>query len=297
MEKRKRKTSIFKKIIIGIVGSFVILFILGNLFPINYFQKGKEYYAEKKYEKAIKYLSKVDKEDENYSATLDLIKQIKPIVDSLKILKKEKEELEEKQKITRERNDEERLSYKIIKEKENVNPEVGFNKCNIEIKLNNKITNEELTVIAKTIRKTRKSYDKLWIFYYLPNMKIGSGAWATTHFTPNLEVSILGSTIDQDKITKDKINNIRNVIGKWQEEQYTSTKVTIYKEENKTFIKTIYKNSQESIEELTSKKINSKTKFEEINNLHGEYYMLEPNGDLGYYNKENKKYTVGKRID
>lgn len=325
MEKSKGKTSMLKKIIIGIIAVFGILFILSKLFPINYFEEGKQYYEEKKYEKAVKYLNEVEKNDENYLSAVDLIKEIQPIVDSINIAKeelkkKEEQSLEEKnkEKIASKPNKEEEelknedsqkeqrkekeggkkeLSYEIIEEKEKVNPEFNFNKCNLEIRLKYKITNEELKRIAKELRKTRKSYDKLWIFYYLPDMKIGSGAWATTHFTPDLEINILGSTIEQEKATKNKANVVGNIIGKWYEEQYTSSQVVIYEDKNKTYIKTIYKNGQEVIEELTSRKINSKIKFKEINNLNGEYYILETDGNLGYYNKEDVQFTIGKKID
>jgi hypothetical protein len=43
--------------------------------------------------------------------------------------------------------------YKIISEKDNVDPRFGFNKCNILVELKSKITKEELTIIASKIRK------------------------------------------------------------------------------------------------------------------------------------------------
>jgi len=103
--------------------------------------------------------------------------------------------------------------YKIISEKENVNSKSGFNKCNIEVELKEKVTAEELTTIANKIRETRKSYDKLWIFYNFPGMTSGSGSWATTHFTPDLKVEILGMTAEIDK----KLSSLKTdgeVIGK-----------------------------------------------------------------------------------
>ncbi len=193
-------------------------------------------------------------------------------------------------------NSKDNLSYEIITEKDNVNPEIDLNKCNIEVRLNKKLTKEELKIIANNLRGTRKSYDKLWIFYYLPEMKVGSGAWATTHFTPDLEVEILGSTIAEEKSAIEKINVIGNVIGTWSEEQYTSTKVVIYKEKEKIYIKTIYKNGQESVEELIAKKIKSGMKYEEAEgNPNGEYYVLENDGNLGYYNKQNNRFTIAKK--
>ena len=42
-------------------------------------------------------------------------------------------------------------------------------------------------------------YERTFIEYYLPNMVHGCGAWATTHFTPRLEVSILGFTAEEQR--------------------------------------------------------------------------------------------------
>lgn len=109
MEKTKSKTSMLKKIIIGIIAIFGILFILSELFPINYFEEGKQYYGEKKYEKAVEYLNKVEKNDENYLSAVDLIKEIQPIVDSINIAKEELKEKEE-QSLEEEKNKEKIVS-------------------------------------------------------------------------------------------------------------------------------------------------------------------------------------------
>lgn len=109
MEKSKGKTSMLKKIIIGIIAVFGILFILSKLFPINYFEEGKQYYGEKKYEKAVEYLNKVEKNDENYLSAVDLIKEIQPIVDSINIAKEELKEKEE-QSLEEEKNKEKIVS-------------------------------------------------------------------------------------------------------------------------------------------------------------------------------------------
>jgi len=79
--------------------------------------------------------------------------------------------------------------YKIISEKKHVDARYGFNKCNIEIELKDKITYNQLMYLANDLRENRKSYDKLWIFYNIKGKK-QTVAWATTHFTPNLNIWI-----------------------------------------------------------------------------------------------------------
>ena len=65
-----------------------------------------------------------------------------------------------------------------------------------EIRLEKKVPKEFLKEIAKMLNHLEKrKYERTLILYFLPDMKTDSGAWATTHFNPNLEVRILGRNI------------------------------------------------------------------------------------------------------
>ena len=52
-------------------------------------------------------------------------------------------------------------------------------------------------IATKLKNSDGQSYDRTFIGYYLPDMKLNSGYWATTHFNPNLEIQILGLTVEQ----------------------------------------------------------------------------------------------------
>lgn len=151
-----------------------------------------------------------------------------------------------------------------------------------------KISKDELTSIANKIRETRKSYDKLWIFYNLPGKQTGSAAWATTHFTPNLEVEILGSTDAEDK----KMNAVSadgNVIGKWQDTRpYADYSMIIYEKDKKVFMKSTYKDGSSGDVEFLKKNYKGKVRYEPLQNKHNEYYLIESNGNLGMYDNEGK---------
>lgn len=56
-------------------------------------------------------------------------------------------------------------------------------------------TESDLQNIAKSLFSAHKGrkYDKVFICYYLPGMVKDEGAWATSHFTPKLEVRIIGN--------------------------------------------------------------------------------------------------------
>jgi Putative peptidoglycan binding domain len=90
----------------------------------------------------------------------------------------------------------ENYSYKIIK----VN-RLGNIKCSITVRLSHKVSEDTLRQLAiKLHDKEPKKYDRMFITYYLPGMTIGAGAWATTHFNPNLDVRILGMTKETQSI-------------------------------------------------------------------------------------------------
>lgn len=181
------------------------------------------------------------------------------------------------------------LTFKIIKE--NINDSI--NKCNLDIELNRKVIEQELTNLANKLRGTRTKFNKVWIFYTLPNMKIGSGAWATTHFTPNLEVKILGSTDKEESNTNNAANNLDGKqVGKWYEQQATSATYLYYEKDNKFFMKTIFKDGTSMEAKMNQKKVGNGLQLTDPEDTHGEYYIISKSGELEFYNKDNKKFTT-----
>ena len=64
-------------------------------------------------------------------------------------------------------------------------------KCSYDLRINNKLTESELSAIANKLYAESPSVDRIFITYYLPCMKPGSGAWANATFDPNLKVTIM----------------------------------------------------------------------------------------------------------
>jgi len=48
------------------------------------------------------------------------------------------------------------------------------------------------TIAGQVLRSDTASYPTTYIVYYLPGMEAGQGGWATSHYSPELEVRILG---------------------------------------------------------------------------------------------------------
>jgi len=78
-------------------------------------------------------------------------------------------------------------------------------KRSVTVRLSTKVSKEALGKIAQNIRNADKNkYKRTFILYYLPEMEIGMGAWATTHFNPQLKVLILGLSLEEEEALKSK---------------------------------------------------------------------------------------------
>ena len=106
------------------------------------------------------------------------------------------------------------VKYDIIDEE--INDKMS--KCNLNIRLNKKVDEVVLKDIALTLREDRKNFKNLWIFYLLPDMEPGAGAWATTHFIPDLELKILGATEQEDKELAETPLPDGEIIGQWKDD-------------------------------------------------------------------------------
>jgi hypothetical protein len=170
-------------------------------------------------------------------------------------------------------------SYSIISE--NQSKDV---KRSVDVRLEKKVSAEVLKTIAEKIKGTeRKKFERTFITYYLPEMKVGSGAWATSHFDPDLKVKIIGLTADEeDKLTNDAKSTSRDVVGIWLDTRpAVSATITIFRENKKLFLEWKFKDGSRSSEEMTESKSTFGTRLVQTKgNSHGEYFELDQKGNL-----------------
>ena len=186
------------------------------------------------------------------------------------------------------------FSYKVLKDESKLTLE----KNQLTIEINEKLTEGQVATLAEKLYKSKDKQRRFYIFYLLPGMKDGSGAWATSHFDPDLKIDITGATPKEEASVNAAAEKVEgDIIGKWHEEQYTSADYVIFKKDNKTSIRTIFKNGQTSDEELKSKKTINSTRYDyKEGGTNGEYFILNSSGELEFYNKENKKFTTATKL-
>ena len=187
------------------------------------------------------------------------------------------------------------FSYKVIEDKSNE----ALEKNELTVEINKKITTEQIATLADKFYSSKPKQRRFYIFYLLPGMKKDAGAWAISHFDPQLKIEILGATVKEEIASKKLVDEVEGkVLGKWHEEQSTSADYVMFKKDGKTFMKMIFKNGQTIDDELKVKKVNSGTRYDYKNGkYHGEYFIVPANGTLDFYSKENKKFATATIIN
>ncbi|MGB7060741.1 MAG: hypothetical protein WBF13_00125 [Candidatus Zixiibacteriota bacterium] len=185
------------------------------------------------------------------------------------------------------------VTYSIIDTK--VVPGV---KRSLDVRLNRKVTEDVLRSIALQLKsQDPKEYERIFITYYLPDMKLGAGAWATTHFNPDLDIRILGLTAEQEKnLLNEATDSSREVIGTWLDESpVIGSKITIYRQNGKLYMEQIFGDGSSSKEEMTKKASSRGQRFEEkTSSSSGDYYLVNTRGDLEMRDREGLVATASK---
>lgn len=171
------------------------------------------------------------------------------------------------------------------------------NVTEISIQIQTKVEESELTQVALDIQNKRQGFERIYIRFYLPDQKVGkSTPWATASFDPTLKVDLTGSTASQDTMTS-KLSEVKGkVIGKWRsEESLQGAAMVLFKANDKLFMKTTFNNGQSMEDEIATKNKSGKKIYDD-GNSHGEYYIIESNGNLGMYGRDGK-FDEAKKIN
>ncbi len=179
--------------------------------------------------------------------------------------------------------------YEITKEKSSSSP----GSVRIDVRINKRYSKKQLEEIAIEIKRTRTQYSMFWIFYHLSTSDPNSDAWATTHFTPELKVEILGSSLsDVSELQKQTVTG--TILLEWRDsDPLLESKIYLVKEGGKYFIKTVFGKSaiNSKVSEMSvgvkHRMINGQNCYNTNNNF-GEYYLIEGNGNLGIYDRDGK---------
>ena len=168
-------------------------------------------------------------------------------------------------------------------------------KTMIDIRLNSEVNEEILYKIANELRGDgRRKYQRVFICYYLPDMEVGTGAWATSHFNPDLDVKILGlSKKEKSQLLEETASSKANIFGRWIDDSPFVAGVYVITKKGNIFELSIkFKDGSEMTSKLIEKNVGGQKRWMEEDNDFGEYYVLNEDGTLSQYDNEGLIKTL-----
>lgn len=183
------------------------------------------------------------------------------------------------------------ITYKIIEN--NILPGI---KRSLTVQINRKVSEDILREIAIRLKDSDpKKYDRTFIVYCLPEIDCKNGAWATSHFDPDLEVRIQGLSIEQEAKLKQKPeDNSQNIIGTWLDESvHMGHKITVFRTDKGLYIGRSFPDGSSSKNELIEKSSSDGRRFEDKKGANfGEFYLLDPQGNLQVWDQDGLISTL-----
>jgi hypothetical protein len=158
-------------------------------------------------------------------------------------------------------------------------------KRSVDVRLNRRVSTDVLRAIALEIRaKDGRPYQRTFILYYLPDMKVDAGAWASSHFNPALEIRIVGTTEEQHAALVEASETAADVevIGVWLDERpYMSRRIRLYRKDGKVFIESTYRDGSVGTDEMTETSTRQGFRFDaKKRSAAGDHYVINRAGHL-----------------
>ena len=165
----------------------------------------------------------------------------------------------------------------------------GNTRCSFDVRLEERVPESSIRNIAEEIKsREAEECERTFIVHYLPGMQVNAGGWATSHFTPNLEVNILGQTLEQANSAPPLLDG--EVVGRWRRDVLPPGWLTIVRRDNQLIARWDYadgSNSEDSLDE--SRLPDGRLRFEDQGgNANGDYYVMETDGRLGLYDEDGQ---------
>jgi hypothetical protein len=186
------------------------------------------------------------------------------------------------------------FSYAITKD----DSTVKLDKNQLYVELSEKLTVGQIATLAEELFNSKDKQRRFYIFYKLKGENDSVACWAISHFDPELEIEIIGSTNNQDSNMLKEAKKVNgNVLGVFNEKEYTFAIYTVYEKDNSAFVKTTFKNGQVIESKMRVSKTKDGNRYDyNTDESNGEYYILTNENVLEFYNKENKRFTSANQI-
>lgn len=162
---------------------------------------------------------------------------------------------------------------------------------NVEVLLAERVSEEQLESLASHLYEDRPG--NTFIGYYIE----GEGDyayWATTHYNPDLNVLILGSNNEQERLLGDTANNTEgDVIGRWRVSRGYNSVITIIENNGEKRLIQRFQDGSEMDNPIQEQNVDSQTRLTDgIGESNGEYYIIGEDGRLQFWSNNGNYYTA-----
>ena len=173
---------------------------------------------------------------------------------------------------------------------------VSDHKRGLEVRLNKRVSEDVLRAIALELKKRdSREYDRTFIDYYLPDMELGAGAWATTHFNPDLEVRILGLSKEQEAALSEIEDSDRDVMSGWLEDTFTQSRYLLFRENGRLFMERTFGDGSSRVMEVVEKQSPHGRRLDRVEETNtDDYWVIDESGNLQLRDSEGLVTTAEK---
>lgn len=160
-------------------------------------------------------------------------------------------------------------------------------KCVVNIRLQNRIHEDELKQIADYLYENEgKDCSPLFIFYFLPDTEPEKiNAWAWSHFNPELDVAIVGLSLEREATLLSITPTVDGIIiGKWIEIIAGKDLLVISIVNDSYLMTSISPNESKYTKTLDMEVVDGEERlYLSPRTVYNDYMVIEENGNLSYY--------------
>ena len=170
---------------------------------------------------------------------------------------------------------------------------------NVSVRIDDKLEEAQLLDLAQKVKSEISAVATNGvIFFLLPENEIDNGAWAAVDFKPYKEVRIIGMSLDDERDINLTVGDIKDYFGLWIDNLYKGDVIIRIRKDRSLgyvfeYISSSNPKPSEFATPLVKTKKAGKTIFKDTEH-HGNYYVLENNGDLSFYDRNGYAITFKK---
>lgn len=156
---------------------------------------------------------------------------------------------------------------------------LGQIKRSILVELDQEVSMAELEVIGRMLQEQEPGFERTFIEYLLPGMQAGSGAWATTHFDPDLKVVLSGFSPNRPAHGAQPTAT-QTIVGIWKvhADGYV---ITILREGNRSVLARTYSDGDETRDPVRESQALLGTRYDFVEKSDvGDHFIILENGNL-----------------